>query len=172
MSRQPFRLFGRVLQLGLFSVVCISSISCGGGASTGSTASNPTTNPTSNQSNPVPVLSSISPNSTIAGGPTFTLMVSGSGFVSSSVVEWNSSALPTAFTSSTELQAHVPALDIVSAGNASITVSTPSPGGGSSSVQVFTITPAEPGITIILNQPANDIVWDAVHQVIYASVPV
>jgi uncharacterized protein (TIGR03437 family) len=89
--------------------------------------------------NPAPTLSSISPNSTTAGGPAFTLTATGTNFVASSTVRWNGTDLPTIFVSPTQLTAQVPANLIVAAGSAQVTVFTPTPGGGVTSAQTFTI---------------------------------
>lgn len=89
--------------------------------------------------NPTPVLQSIAPASVVAGSATFTLTVSGSDFVSDSIVEWNGSALTTTFVSAQKLTASVPASDIASAGSAQIAVFNPAPGGGSSAVSDLTI---------------------------------
>jgi uncharacterized protein (TIGR03437 family) len=93
-------------------------------------------------SNPVPVITSLDPASMPAGGTGFTLTVSGSGFVSNSIVRWNGTARPTTFVSSTRLQATIVAADIAASGAAQVTVFNPNPGGGSSSVAAFTIAPA------------------------------
>ena len=55
------------------------------------------------------VITSLSPNSAVAGGPAFTLTVTGTGFLPSSTITWNGVALATAFVSATELTALVPA---------------------------------------------------------------
>ncbi len=91
--------------------------------------------------NPVPVIGSISPSSATAGGPTFTLTVQGSKFVSGSVVNWNGSARTTTFVSKTKLTASIPAADIATAGTASVTVVNGPPGGGTSNAKTFTINP-------------------------------
>src|SRR5438067_3036255 len=95
-------------------------------------------------SNPVPTTTSISPTCTAAGSADFTLTVNGTKFVSTSTVNWNGAPLATTFVSSTQLTATVPASLVATAGTASITVVNPSPGGGTSNVQTFTIanTPA------------------------------
>src|SRR5438552_16300586 len=54
-----------------------------------------------------PAIAQLSPNSVIAGGGSFTLSVSGSGFDPGSVVQWNGMALPTKFVSGTQLVATV-----------------------------------------------------------------
>ena len=105
-------------------------------------------------SNPVPVLASVSPSSATAGGPTFTLMVTGSNFIGGSVVEWGATALNTNFVSGTQLTASVPASDIATAGTVQITVVNPTPGGGPSAPVPFTIN-AAPALT----NPTPRITW-------------
>ena len=91
--------------------------------------------------NPVPTLTSVSPFSTTAGGPTFTLTVNGTNFVASSKVRWNGQDLTTTYGSPTLLNTVVPANLITNQGTAQVTVFTPTPGGGVSSSQTFTIAP-------------------------------
>jgi hypothetical protein len=90
-------------------------------------------------SNPVPAIGGLSPAFASAGGAAFTLTVSGSGFVSNSTVYWGSTALTTTYGSATTLTAQVPAADIASAGTTSITVQTPTPGGGTSNSLQFEV---------------------------------
>ena len=97
--------------------------------------------------NPKPALTSLSPASITAGSAGFTLAVGGTGFVSSSVVRWKRSDRPTTFVSSTQLQAAIPASDIVTAGTADVTVSNPTPAGGESSAVTFTINNPVPTLT-------------------------
>ena len=90
---------------------------------------------------PVPSISQpLVPAATAPGGADFTLTVNGTGFTSHSVVNWNGTPLATTFVSSTQLTAVVPAGNIAAAGTASITVFTPTPGGGTSNVAYFDIT--------------------------------
>ena len=98
--------------------------------------------------NPVPVLASINPTSAITGGPAFTLTVTGSNFVSGSVVRWNGADRPTSG-SGTQLTAAIPATDIAAGGTASITVVNPGPGGGASSAASFTINNPVPVLASI-----------------------
>ncbi|MGH9847117.1 MAG: BACON domain-containing protein, partial [Blastocatellia bacterium] len=95
-----------------------------------------------NPNQPGPVLTALSPNSAVAGGPRFTLMASGSGFVVGSVVQWNGAARTTTYVSSTQLLAAISASDVATAGTASVTVLNPPPGGGVSNALGFTINPA------------------------------
>jgi hypothetical protein len=93
------------------------------------------------QTNPVPwVNQPLVPTAIAPGGAGFTLTVNGTGFVSGSVVNWNGTALGTTFVSSSQLMATVPASDIAAASTASITVSSPSPGGGNSNVLFFAVS--------------------------------
>src|SRR5207248_5304973 len=87
----------------------------GGGTSTAQTF-------TMTAPNPSPTLSSISPPSATAGDAAFTLTLTGTNFISSSVVQWNGSQRATTFGSGTQLTAQITAADIASAGTASVTV--------------------------------------------------
>jgi hypothetical protein len=100
-----------------------------------------------------PTLTSLSPSSKVAGELAFTLTVNGSNFVSGSVVRWNGENRPTAFVSTNQLTAQVPATDIAAAGTASVTVQNPPKpgdawqnrvGGPVSNALPFTITGASP----------------------------
>lgn len=90
-----------------------------------------------------PAIASLSPPSTAAGGPAFTLVVNGNGFTSASVVRWNGSNRPTRLVG-TELRADISAADIAVATApdrpVSVTVFTPPPGGGTSAAISFRIT--------------------------------
>jgi YVTN family beta-propeller protein len=89
--------------------------------------------------NPIPTITGLSPSVTAVGGPAFTLTVSGSNFVASSVVRWNGTDRPTAFQNSTQVTAQIPAGDIAATGTAAITVFNPVPGGGTSNSLNFSI---------------------------------
>ena len=89
--------------------------------------------------NPVPTLTSVSPIAAYHGGTAFTLTVTGTNFVSTSSVKWNGIALATTYSSSTKVTALVTAADIQKATTASITVSNPTPGGGTSKTIAFTV---------------------------------
>jgi hypothetical protein len=90
--------------------------------------------------NPVPTTTGLSPASAAAGGPGFTLTVSGTNFVPTSVVRWNGADRATTFVSATQLTATIPATDIATAGTVQVTAVNPAPGGGTSNPQTFTIT--------------------------------
>jgi len=80
----------------------------------------------------VPIITFVSPVSAAPGDNAFTLTINGAGFVSganSSVVQWNGTALVTAYVSSGELTAALPAALIANGGTAWITVANPNCGG-------------------------------------------
>jgi hypothetical protein len=102
--------------------------------------------------NPTPVASKLAPASSPAGGPDFTLTVTGSGFVPGSTVEWNQSPRMTTMVSPTQLTATIYASDIATMGTGQVQVVSPANGGGSSSVLPFTISatlpPPAPVVTV------------------------
>jgi len=72
-----------------------------------------------------PQILSLSPASTTAGGVAFTLTINGTGFLSTSAVNWNGAPRTTTFHSNNELTASITAGDIASSGSASVTVVNP-----------------------------------------------
>ena len=105
--------------------------------------------------NPVPTISAISPTSTTAGGSNFTLTVTGTNFVSNSVVNINGSPRATTFASSTQISATILAADIASSGTSSITVTNPTPGGGTSNSLTLTVTvPVPPATQFVIISPS------------------
>lgn len=123
-----------------------------------------TTTVTGSGYSPVPVLSAFTPQSSLAGAPSFTLTVNGSNFATTSIVKWNNTNLPTTFVSTTELSATVGASLVTSAGSVDIKVSTAAPGGGLSESLPFPIFQ-----TVDLD--TNDVVFDPFTRKLYASVP-
>jgi hypothetical protein len=91
---------------------------------------------------PVPVVSSLSPSSAVAGSAGFSLTVNGTGFTAASVVNWNGSARATTFVSSTQLRAAIPDADVAAVGTTLVSVFTPAPGGGTSASLAFSVVPA------------------------------
>jgi len=114
---------------GIVSLLLLAG--CGGGTSPSSI-----NQPTSS----TPTITTISPNSTAAGGAAFTLTINGTNFVAASMVNFGGSAPATTFVNSTQLTAAVPAASIASTGTPAVTVTNPAPGGGTSKAINFTIT--------------------------------
>ncbi|MCU1257600.1 MAG: cell surface receptor domain protein [Bryobacterales bacterium] len=93
----------------------------------------------------LPVISAISPSTTVEGSPAFTLTVNGSGFAALTSVLWNGQPLATAFVSSAQLTAAVPASLVAKAATAVVQAGNPNqaPSNGIS----FIITPTPIAIT-------------------------
>ena len=108
---------------------------------------------TINSANPVPVLTALSPSIVPAGGVSFTLTVTGSGFTSASVIRWNGVNRRTTFVSGTQLTTLIPASLITTVGAASVTVSNPAPGGGISNMLALTVTDTNPPPVLISFSP-------------------
>ncbi|MFZ0818469.1 MAG: beta-propeller fold lactonase family protein [Candidatus Acidiferrales bacterium] len=96
------------------------------------------------QPNPTPMVTSISPNSALSGGPAFVLTINGTNFIAASTVSFGGVLATTTFVSSSQLTAAIPAVAIASAGNPVVTVTNPAPGGGTSIAVNFTITSPNP----------------------------
>jgi hypothetical protein len=107
---------------GTYSVV-VTNPTPGGGPASGSFSVD----------NPIPVVSSVSPNVIATGSPSTAITVTGSNFVASSQILLNGNSTSTTFVSSTELTAEVPAASLSSATPISVAVANASPGGGTSS---------------------------------------
>ncbi len=120
------------------ATVTVANPSPGGGTSNGLTFT---------INNPAPAITSLNPASATAGGTAFTLVVTGSGFINDSTVQWNGNARTTFFISATQLTALIPATDIATARTANVTVTTPAPGGGTSLAATFAINNPLPSIT-------------------------
>jgi len=110
----------------------------------------------------VPTLSSASPASMAMGGPDFVLTVNGSGFIKQSVLRLNGEDRDTQFVSSGQLRANITASDIATPGLRSLTVFNPGEDGGESSAVYF---------AVFISQVSNDIIYDPVGGLIWASVP-
>lgn len=92
--------------------------------------------------NPVPILTTLSPASVPAGSAsTTTLAVTGSSFVPSSVIEIDGSPRTTAFNTNTQIQTTLSAGDLAVGGSHQVRVVNPGPGGGSSNILAFAVTP-------------------------------
>jgi hypothetical protein len=92
--------------------------------------------------NPAPVLRGLDTTALPEGSAGFTLTLNGTGFLGSSVVQWNGTPLTATAASGTQIQVLVPAALLADEGTAQVTVTNPGPGGGPSLPQTFAITDA------------------------------
>src|SRR5581483_6122691 len=120
-----------------------------------------------------PAIALLTPSSALAGGNAFTLTVAGANFDPAATIQFNGSARSTSFISSTKLQTSISAADIAAAGTAVITVVNPISNGGTSAGSTFFIgsTAGSNFAVTVINQSANDLVFDPVHRVILFSAP-
>jgi outer membrane protein assembly factor BamB len=100
-------------------------------------------------------LTSISPTTVTAGGPSFMLTLLGSGFTNSSTVQWNGAARPTTFVSSSELIAQIAAADIAAVGSAQVTVQDSSSPVGTTGAQTLQILKPSIDATAFQMNPAH-----------------
>jgi YVTN family beta-propeller protein len=121
-------------------VLCILT-ACGSGSS--QSGGNPPPPPSA------PTITAISPSSAVAGGAAFMLTINGTNFVAASMVNFGGSAASTTFVNSTQLTAAIPAASIVSSGAPAVTVTNPTPGGGTSNVFDFTVTSSASAVPTI-----------------------
>jgi trimeric autotransporter adhesin len=110
---------------------------------------------------PVPILTSITPLAGPINQPS-TITLTGAGFTSASTVAYNGVTIPSTFSSSVQLTATIPASALSVPGVGSVTVTTPAPGGGTSTAATFTI------YTPIIN---NSMIYNPVNGLFYLSVP-
>jgi len=131
MYRAPLCLRFTSKQKGVFQQLLLLASLCGCAASVSAQNS---------PSNPVPLISWLTPPSTPPGGSGVTIAVYGSGFVPSSIVQWNGLERATTFVSANELTAVVSSSDTATAGTALVTVSNPAVGGDKSNTASFSVT--------------------------------
>ncbi len=106
------------------------------------------------QTNAVPFVSqALNPASTVPGSKTFMLTVNGSGFASTALVNWNGATRLTEVISSRQLKATISASDVAAAKTASITVTNPAPGGGTSNTVFFPVSESSLSIGMAIAQP-------------------
>lgn len=110
---------------------------CGGGDGGGGTG------PTQN---PVPSVTSVSPDLVTFGGGGAVVAVHGSGFVRGSVARLGGQDRPTDYVSAAELNVHLTAADVETPGSAALTVFSPAPGGGTSNAAQVTVANPVPDI--------------------------
>ena len=94
----------------------------------------------------IPVLSGLSPSSAVAGSSPLTLTVTGTGFLPSSTLTWNGTALTTTFVSATQLTAAVPATLLAEPASVSVAATTLT---FTSNALTFTVNqPTPPSLTL------------------------
>jgi hypothetical protein len=111
-------------------VLALVVVGCGGGNS-----GTPSTPPPP----PAVTLTTLAPDTAVAGSVDLIVTATGSGYTTSSVVKWNGVALTTNYVSATSLTATVPAADLTAPGSFAVTVADPSQSDAGSAALQFTI---------------------------------
>jgi hypothetical protein len=114
---------------GALLVLLLGIVGCQGGGSSNSTGN----------SNPVPVISGITPSTANAGSAAQSVTINGSGFLSSSTATYNAKARTVTFVSSSQLTISLTAGDLATPGAYLIVVTNPAPGGGPSNAASFVV---------------------------------
>lgn len=105
--------------------------------------------------NPAPVAQGAVPAQTEALQDSIRVRVMGSGFVPGSAVWFQHSERVTRYVSATELEAVLTAADLAEPGTFTLTVTSPSPGGGISASVPFTVVPPVPVLTMLPSNGAS-----------------
>ncbi|NWJ48902.1 MAG: hypothetical protein HXX08_23830 [Chloroflexi bacterium] len=87
---------------------------------------------------PLPIISALSPNTSVQMEAPFTLSLNGSNFVNGATVNWQGAPRPTAYINASQLTAQIGAADILTAGNWQVTVTNPN--GNTSDPVTFVVT--------------------------------
>ena len=98
---------------------------------------------------PVPqIIDPLQPITATPGNSAFNLQVTGTGFTAGSVVNWGGSPRVTKYMNKSHLNATILKADVANPGTASITVTNPGPGGGTSNVALLPITTPEATVSL------------------------
>ena len=109
------------MKLFLILLLAMALVGCGG---YGSKSNTPPTAGT------VPTIANLNPPNVVANSGQFSLVVTGTKFSSTAVVNFNGAAMATTFGSATSLTATIPNTAIATAGNVPVTVTNPGTPGG------------------------------------------
>ncbi len=129
-------------------LILVLLVACSSGSST--------TPPPPPISNPVPSMLGVTPDTVLAGSPAVTITVTGTNFVSGSILHWNGQSRPTTIISGTRLTAVIPSSDVAAAATAQLTIFNPSPGGGTSATLTF---PVAGSSGVVVHDATNSVVW-------------
>jgi len=94
-----------------------------------------------------PKLTSINPSTVEAGSTTFKMSIAGTGFKTDDIVQFNGTAIPTEFISTTQIVGTIDASLVTNAGTADITVTHKDGSGTSAPLTLNIITALAPNIT-------------------------
>lgn len=128
-----------------FILVGFAATGCGG---SNSPSAPPPTPP------PSVVLTTLAPNTAVAGNADLIVTATGSGYTTASVLKWNGTALTTNYVSTTSLTGTISAADLTTPGTFSVTVTDASSADAGSAVVQFTVT-SQTAPTIVSLAPST-----------------
>lgn len=99
--------------------------------------------------NPVPVITSLSPNSANAGAAAQSVTIHGTGFMATTTATFNGAPVTVAYTSASEIAIPLSTSEQAAGGVFPVVVINPSPGGGSSQPANFTVNNPAPALTSV-----------------------
>jgi hypothetical protein len=103
-----------------------------------------------NINNLIPTITFINPRSIPAESGSFTLAIFGRDFVENAYLTWATNTLNGDYVDATQMTFSIPSAYITNEGNVNISVSNPTPGGGSSNILLFDIR--APGLAVLTPQ--------------------
>ena len=106
-------------------------------------------------SDPLPMISNLSPASATTGAAAQVLAINGTNFVSTSTAIYNNIVHAVTFVGVTELQIQLTTADLATAGSFPVVVTNPSPGGGVSNSVNFSVGDPAPAISSLSPASAN-----------------
>jgi hypothetical protein len=107
--------------------------------------------------NPLPEVFAAMPQMIPAGSAQTNITITGRNFIASSKVKWNGVEKTTTYNSAGSLTAVIPASDLVVPANIPITVVTPGPGGGTSSVRYILVGGANLQVETTVTRSGSDL---------------
>lgn len=128
-----------------FTLLGVAVTGCGGSSSPSAPPPSPP---------PSVVLTTLAPNTAVAGNADLIVTATGSGYTTASVLKWNGTALTTNYVSTTSLTGTIPAADLTSPGTFSVTVTDASSADAGSAVVQFTVT-SQTAPTIVSLAPST-----------------
>lgn len=100
--------------------------------------------------NGVPTIAGLTPTSVVSGSPDRSITITGTAFVPASTVKSNGVNVMTTYVSNTQLTAVVPSSQLLYPGSVALTVTNPSPGGGTSAPRNLTVGCDTSGVDVAL----------------------
>ncbi|MBI3933561.1 MAG: CHRD domain-containing protein [Acidobacteria bacterium] len=114
------------------------------GARQSNTVTTSATNASGPPSNPVPAVTSLTPNYAYVRDPAMTVTINGSGFIPASTVLVDNAPRDSTYVSDTQLTIQITAGETSAERSLAVRVQNPAPGGGDSNSATFSVLPAPP----------------------------